>query len=121
MTVKIITAEQAAELAVMSNEMVTWYLERIGKAIEVAARSGKRSLALSSVVEFAGQEHVSFSKPAHGVNRHADFQKLLISALEKFNYTAELKAIGEQYVPRALQDDDGNGPLYQNFTIVVSW
>lgn len=121
MTVKIITAEQAAELALMSDETVNQYLQRIGKAIEAAARAGRRGLVLSSIIEFAGDERVSFSKPAHGVNRHADFQRLLISALEKFNYTAELKACGEQFVPRGLQDDDGNGPFYQHYTIVVSW
>ena len=116
----MITAEQAAQLAAQSDAMIEQYLIKIGHAIEAVAMAGERSLSLNTV--FSCDERVSFSiGPHEKKSEHQQFRVRLINALKSFNYRAQIEMIGDSYVPRGLADDDGNGPVYQQYAIVVRW
>ena len=45
----------------------------------------------------------------------------IVHHLNLLGYTMEWQWEGNPYVPRGLQDDDGNGKLYDNFGILISW
>ena len=45
----------------------------------------------------------------------------VMSRLKVLGYSVEYCFYGESYVPRGLADDDGNGPSYKNYGIVVTW
>lgn len=45
----------------------------------------------------------------------------VVSRLRVLGYSVEYCFYGESYVPRGLADDDGNGPSYKNYGILVRW
>ena len=47
--------------------------------------------------------------------------KHAIVILEHLGYGVNYCTYGERYVPRGLQDEAGEGPLYQNIGLVISW
>lgn len=120
MGIKIITAQQAAELVEQSDAMIDQYLMKIGHAIEAAAMAGGRTLALNTV--FSCDERVTFSLGPHDrKSEHHLFQNRLMAALTSLNYRVQIEEIGEPYVPCGLIDDDGDGPMYQPYAIVIRW
>ena len=45
----------------------------------------------------------------------------VMSRLKVLGYSVEYCFYGDSYVPRGLADDDGNGPSYKNYGILVRW
>ncbi len=116
----MITAAQALELVKRSDAEVEKCLALIGPAVEEAAKAGRRILPLSSIMQLTNVEDVSFhAQRAPGAL--TEFQTKLITALKGFGYMAALQPHGQPYVPRGLSDDEGNGPKYQHYTIIVRW
>lgn len=117
----MITAAQALELVKRSDAEVERYLALIGPAIEVASKAGRRSILLSSVVGFPDPAAVSVHLPVNTPFSMTDFQTRLCAALKQFGFGADMQAPHASYVPRGLADDDGNGPSYKHYTIIVRW
>lgn len=118
MTDNFITPAEARELVTTSEQNVARYLKRASEEIRKAAEAGKRSIDfyMNDSNERLAFEVSSWNKP-----RPSTLQQLIIDNIRKKGFGCEFKASGEQYVPRGLADDDGNGPMHQNWNIVISW
>lgn len=44
-----------------------------------------------------------------------------VSMLREMGYNVTYAVYGDRFVPRGLQDDDGNGPMYQSIGLKISW
>ncbi len=107
----MIDAKEAKRLYDESGAEVTaWLNSEVSKKVEDAAKSGKRNVFI-----FLGSEEL-WKHPTL-----TPIQKRCISALIDMEYRAEFKVDDETYVPRGLADDEGNGPKYRNYGIMVSW
>ena len=117
----MLTAAEALELVKRSDAEVEKFLTVISPAIEAAAKDGKRTLALSSIVNLPDHGAVSLHQECSKIVNITDFQQRLCATLKEFGYSVKFAPHGDTYVPRGLADDDGYGPLYQHYTIIVYW
>ncbi len=107
----MIDAAEARRLYDESGAEVTAWLDcNASRKIEDAAKSGKRNVFI-----FLDSEEV-WKNPTP-----SPIQKRCIDALIGLGYRAEFKVDAETYVPRGLADDEGAGPKYRNYGIMVSW
>ena len=47
--------------------------------------------------------------------------KAVVDELKKLGYSAKFGAYGDNYVPRGLADDSGEGPIHTNYGILIGW
>ena len=108
----MISASEAKVLYDDSGVEVDKYLQyKIEPEVKAAATQGARK-----VFHHLGSRNV-FTHP-----RPDPLQLCIIAKLQELGYAARwLDSEGESYVPRGLADDDGNGPHYQNYGILISW
>jgi hypothetical protein len=109
----MITATEAKVLYDQSGAEVDSYLKHaVESKIVKAAMEGKRSVN----IHLGSLDHF----------RHLDqeitpIQKAVVTKLKELKFTAEIQLYGDQYVPRGLADDDGNGPSHRNYGFIIRW
>ena len=109
----MITAKQAKELYDQSGQEITDFLtDNVEPRVKEAAAAGKRVvfIYLGNIERFNYLEH-----------EITPVQKAAIEKLQELGYRARIVVDGDKYVPCGLADDDGDGPLYQNYGIQVGW
>lgn len=109
----MITAKQAKQFYDDSGYEVEQFLTHsVETEVMNAAKGGKRSvfIFLDSVERFSHLDRVI-----------TPLQKAVVDKLKELGYHAEIKIDGDWYVPRGLQDDDGNGPKHVNYGIMIGW
>jgi hypothetical protein len=109
----MITAKEAKQLYDESGAEVDHFLKsKVEINVVSAAKSGKRTtfIDLGSLKSFDYLDQTI-----------TPLQKAVVAKLTELGYRAEIKLDGDWYVPRGLQDDDGNGPSHQNYGIQIGW
>lgn len=108
----MINAKAAKELYDKSGAEVDAYLKNnLEKAVMDAAKAGSRSL-----FHFLGSEEVFKNVTPTPI------QKQIMNKLIELGYTVKFSSKdGDVYVPRGLADDNGKGPLYQNYGLEIGW
>lgn len=109
----MITAKEAKELYDQSGAEVTDFLERnVESKVSFAAKSGKRFvfIHLGSIGPY---EHVD--------QKITPLQQAVAEKLQELGYRARIVLDGDKYVPPGLANDDGGGPMHQNYGIQVGW
>jgi len=109
----MITAKEAKELYDKSGQEVADYLSHhVEGYVRSAAESGKRFVFI----------HVGTVDPYEHVDQKLTPQnKAVVEKLQELGYRARFVLDGDKYVPRGLQDDNGNGPSHQNYGIQIGW
>jgi hypothetical protein len=110
---KMITAKEAKELYDKSGQEVKDFLSHhVEGYVRSAAESGHRIafIHLGSLETFCYLD--KYITP---------LQLAVVEKLTELGYYAQIKFYGDKYVPRGLQDDDGNGPMHQNYGIQIGW
>lgn len=109
----MITAAEAKKLYDDSGVEIEKFLTHtVQRPVLEAATRGERSvhITLGSVGPF---EHVD--------QQITPLYKGVLDKLAKLGYRCSIGIHGAPYVPRGLQDDDGNGPSHTNFGLNVHW
>ena len=109
----MITAREAKELYDQSGQEITDYLKyTVEKEVVKAANGGKRQtiIHLSNLDTFRHLDQVI-----------TPLQKAVVEKLKELGYRADIKLYGDPYIPRALADDGGRGPLHRNYGIHLEW
>lgn len=109
----MITATQAKELYDQSGVEVEQFLKHtVEPEVTKAAKSGKRQafIHLGSLESYRFLDSVI--TPVH---------RQALDQLKLLGYRTVIKWGGDKYVPRGLVDDDGNGPIHQNYGIQIEW
>jgi hypothetical protein len=109
----MIDAKQAKQLYDESGAEVTDFLKhQVEKKVTDAAKGGKRFvfIYLDTIGPF---DHVE--------GKLTPLNRAVVEKLQELGYRARIVLDGERYVPRGLQDDDGNGPSHQNYGIQIGW
>lgn len=107
----MISAKEALELYNISLHTLQKYLyENFHSQIRQASMAGKREY-----------KHNIGSTDSHFVPSVSNLEVKVIEELRKYGYIVDLRFYGDSYVPRGLADDDGNGPIYKNYGIMVKW
>lgn len=106
----MLSAKEALDLYNNSLYTLDKYLnDNFHSGIRQAAMNGTRKY-----IHDMGSEQ--FSLPAL-----SDLEKKVIEELGKLGFKTQYIFYGESYVPRGLAADDGTGPGYKNYGIVVTW
>lgn len=106
----MLTAKEALEIYNSSLHTLEKYLnDNFHSGIRQAASNGLRRY-----VHGMGAEE-------HRLPELSALEKKALEELGKLGYCAQYLFYGEAYVPRGLADDEGNGPSYRNYGIVVTW
>jgi hypothetical protein len=109
----MISAKQAKELYDQSGAEVEQFLTtQIEPKVTDAARAGKRKYThnLGALDAF---DHLD--------RKITPLHKAIAAKLVELGYTAKFEKDSKGYVPRGLVDDDGRGPTYYNFSLVIGW
>jgi hypothetical protein len=109
----MITAKEAKELYDQSGAEVNDYLKNtVERIVRKAAEGGKRQvfIDMGSVKQFEYLHHTI-----------TPLQQAVADKLKTLGYLTEFRLDGDDYVPRGLADDNGNGPTIQNYGIQISW
>lgn len=93
-------------------------MDVLDQNIREAAKDGNRVFRTSTA--FDG-ESLGGSLGPHEKISVTPFQQRVIDALQKNGFSAKMEIYDEGYVPRGLADDDGNGPIYQNYALTIRW
>jgi len=112
----MITAQEAKSIVTTSRGRVDMYMAEIEYQIRNAAEAGQSSVAFHPKI--ANEE---LSKARDHAPKQSALQNLLIEKLVGCGFNAKVQANGDEYVPRSLADEDGNGPRYRNYSIVIRW
>lgn len=107
----MITAKDALELYEKSGAEVQSLLDqKIHPFVEDAATRGKRTcnVHIGSVELYRNMEPTATENAA-------------VEKLKSMGYTVWIAKYGESYVPRGLQNDDGDGPKYRNYGFIIGW
>lgn len=109
----MITANEAKKLYEKSGQEVEDFLTyNVEGEVIKAANGGKRQTCI----------HLGcLDIFSHLDQTITPLQKAVVDKLQGLSYSASIKQYGQRYVPRGLADDDGKGPLHQNYGIVISW
>lgn len=107
----MINAKEAKELYDQSGAEVEAFLTQVVEPkVKAAAEAGKRFV----FIYIDAVETYIISKPNA-------MQTAAMIKLGELGYVAGWLEDGERYVPRGLQDDDGDGPMHKNVGIQVGW
>lgn len=109
----MITAKEAKELYDQSGVEVEEFLKyKVEPEVVKATKGGKRHvfIHLGSIEQFYNLAQII-----------TPLYKAVIDKLGTLGYRAEITLDGDKYVPRGLADDDGIGPLHQNYGIQINW
>ena len=109
----MITANEAKALYDESGAEVDQFLKNnVEQNVSNAAKGGKRQvfIHMGSVNQFEYLHHTI-----------TPLQQAVADKLKTLGYRAEIKLDGDEYVPRGLADDNGNGPKIQNYGIQIGW
>lgn len=108
-----ITAAEVRDLCRNSQVAAEQFLKQIEQKIVDAAKANQ-----GSYMHHIDAIDVSFN------TRLPELEPKLKNAceiLKRLGYQVSYTVYGDRYVPRGLQDDDGNGPMYQNCGLKISW
>lgn len=111
----MITAAEAREIREHSSVRVQEILSQLEPDIRASAEKGLSELACYSVRE------LWTSVEAYNGRHATALQSRVMTELKELGYGVTFAPHGDQYVPRGLADDDGNGPSYQNWCIIIRW
>jgi hypothetical protein len=106
----MITAIEAREITHSSDKAIKALLQPVEQMIRSAAEAGDSS-TLYHLCSHPALLKIDFL-PSH---------VRMVRELEKLGFTATIMMYGEQYVPRGLADDSGDGPSYINYGISIEW
>ncbi len=109
----MITAKEAKEIYDKSDfegEVANFLKLNVEQAVKSAAEGGKRSI----IVYLGARDR------AYGPD-NTPLEKSVVTRLRELGYQADIRLYGDQYVPRGLQDDNGEGPIHRNYGIHISW
>lgn len=116
----MITAREAREITnstILSSEEI----EQIKNIIVSTAEKGMRSVELNLLwLTYSRPANETWGVPAEKLSLESNKMAVARRMLENNGYTVNVKT-QEPYVPRGLADDDGNGPMYCNVVLEVSW
>ena len=106
----MITAKEALDLYNTSLYTLERYLtDNFHSGIRQAAMNGLRKYT----------HHMGAEE--HNLPELTVLEKKAMEELGKLGYNTQYIFYGEHYVPRGLSDDDGKGPAYKNYGIIVHW
>lgn len=106
----MISAKEALQLHNDSLVALERYLlDNFHSQIRQAAMQGNRSYTFN------------IGSAEYSAPRLEPLQQKVFDELKKHGYAVSYGFYGEGYVPRGLADDDGNGPMYRNYGITVTW
>ena len=120
----MITAAQARNLTQLSDTALERFLSIVGPEVEKAATAGRNELDLGTILALKSvpnSEEISFSLEQFNKPKVSAYQQRLLDKFSALGYAARLTPTGGLYVPRGRQDDDGNGPLFQQYSIIIRW
>lgn len=106
----MITAQEAKALYDKSGAEIQDYLtHNIEKQIVNQSESGKREYI----------HHLGSYE--HGLPKMSPLLEDIMEELRRLEYRVMYVNFGAKYVPRGLAEDDGTGPLFQNYGFIISW
>ena len=108
----MINAKEAKELYEQSSAGAKAYLAKIDPLIREAATYGEQRVALYVEGLWEAEQYQSRMTP---------IQRRVKEELEYLGFVVTYQKNGGGYVPRGLADDDGNGPIYYDYVLVVGW
>ena len=107
----MIDAKQARELTDLSGIEAKKYLKNVVEpAIKTAAGKGLRKVEVYVI------DVETFQRP-----NCPKMQSAAIEVLRELGFKAFWGNYGEPYIPVAMTDDDGNGPNYHAYGLIISW
>ena len=108
----MITAKDAKALYDKSGEEVRSFLKNnLEKKITEAATAGNREYI----------HHIGAERDVYHAPQPSTVERGVLDELKKLGYSVKYEKYGEEYVPRGLADDDGTGPMYRNYGIIIKW
>jgi putative transposon-encoded protein len=109
----MISAKEAKELYDQSCTEVEAFLKQtVEPKVTEAAKRGHRHVFI----------HLDASASFEILDKMVTpVQNSAMVKLKELGYQAQVTFDGEKYVPRGLANDDGSGPLYQNYGIQIGW
>lgn len=109
----MINAKEAKLLYDSSSAMVESYLTRsIEPAIKNAAQEGELKVVI----------HIDSLESSTYLNQVVtQLHKSTVERLLDLGYTAKIGYYGDTYIPRGLINDDGDGPTYQRYGLIIGW
>jgi hypothetical protein len=110
----MITAKEAKEIQLASEANIQKYLTKVEVQIKECAELGLNRVALYN-------EGLYSSFPCGVPINTTPLQNRLITELQHVGFKAVFLKDGPSYIPKGLADDDGNGPIHNNWCVVVSW
>ena len=113
----MITSEKALQLVRTSAVHIADILLEIDKQITDAATRGQRKYVcfIDGLWGSIPTEQFSANHPL------SVDQRLVAEQLWDCGFVVELDIIGSAYVPKGLSDDFGDGPLFVNVCLTISW
>lgn len=110
----MITAAEARAIVETSKTRIDAVVERLSEKIREASEGEKREYIctedkLHDSVEFF--HHLSATK----------YQLAVMERLKSLGFDVKWMKHGEAYIPRALQNDDGTGPSYSSWAVIIKW
>lgn len=112
----MITAAEASQLVLESKTNVDLYIRQIEPNVADLAKSGSRIYTCY----VTGLWNAFDIWEANSQN-FTPIQKAVVAKLKSLGYVVVLGTDGAAYVPRGLQDDDGNGPEKINVCLIIKW
>jgi hypothetical protein len=118
----MITAADARKRAQMSNDAVDQFVEALGVKIEEAANKGLYEIKYHGNGQYDPTKDNEICMESFMTFKVPQFWELVIAKLKShpLNYMAKI-GHSESYFPRGLANDDGEGPEYIDYYIVISW
>lgn len=116
----MITAKEARGLVAAYNS----YQSRIAKSMELIEKLIKEAAAKGQTNTYwTGENDAVQSVEEYQVPDAAPtaFQQLVMAELLEDGYAVDFGPKFDSYVPRGLMDYSGEGPLYVNLYVTISW
>lgn len=109
----MISAKEAKILYDKSGQLVENYLKHyVEQEIINSANSGRRTVTIFL-------DTIENYKPLSLVITPLNYA--VCERLKELGYNADITKFGDSYVPKGLADDNGDGPVYTNYGIVITW
>ena len=91
-------------------------LTEIESTIKCAAEHGDTQVELGHVIHATAIHQKQYEN-----TKMSEVQQYVFDTLIQLGYKAAYFPVGDSYVPRGLQDDDGNGPLTTVWNLTIGW